>query len=88
MLADLIAEHEVVRVGEVLAPAERVERHDSLVGQRHAAATVRLRGILDALHVVALDVQDAVREVDVPPTEREQFAHAEPGERGRQEQRA
>ena len=36
---------------------------------------------------VALDVQDAVREVDVPPPEREQLALPQPGERRDDEHR-
>jgi hypothetical protein len=38
--ADLVAEGEISGVGEVLAPAESVERDDGLVGERDAADVV------------------------------------------------
>ena len=74
--SDDVAEHEVVQAGEVLSPAELVERDHGLVGQRNAADAVRLRGVLlePAGRHVAPDVHDPVGEADVPPPEREQLA--------------
>ena len=69
---------QVVIAGEVLAPAEGDERDDRLVGQRDAAHAVRLRRVLlrSAGREIPTDVKDSVREVDVPPADREQLALA------------
>jgi hypothetical protein len=85
--ADLIAEGEIVRSSEVRSSAQRLERDERLIGDRHAPAAMALRGVLLAFDVVALHVEDPVRKVDVPPTQSHQLAHSEPGERRNEEQR-
>ena len=72
--AELAREHEVVRAGEQLAPAESVERLHRLVDQRHRADVPGLRRSLLAERVAATHVHEALGEVDVSPAQREQFA--------------
>ena len=86
--ATLVREHEVVGAREAVALEEPGERLSDLRDHRDGAALAALRRA-DALNRVdALHDADCVGiEVDITDAQREHLAHAEAGERGRQDDR-
>jgi PAS domain-containing protein len=71
-----VAEHKVIRCRVPLAPAHALERGGSLLGQRHATRSPRLRGSLDAGAHRASDRQCGPSEIHVLPVQRQQLAEA------------
>jgi len=66
---DLVDEHQLVVIGEVVAPAQAGQRERDLRHQRHGSNPVALREVLAAfVGEPALDVQERASEVDRAPT--------------------
>ena len=82
MPAEPGCEHVVLRAGVVLAQPEPGERLRRRVGERHEACLPALCRALDAGAERTVHDEDSVREVDVSPAEREQFAEPQPGVAG------
>lgn len=80
--ADRIDEHEIVAIGEVIALAELGKHRHRLLREWHGTPLSRLPRREPAGRPAALDEELRGREVDVPPSQREQLSHAESAEGG------
>jgi hypothetical protein len=81
-VADLVDEHELVVIGEVLAPAQTREGKCDLGHQRHGAHPVALGEVLAAfVGEPAFDVEQRAGEVDRAPAQTAQLAGSQAGER-------
>jgi hypothetical protein len=78
---NVVHEHVVIVAGEVRATRQAIQRTRRLIDQRHRPDLVGLRAVLAAEHDRPPDVHDPLREVDVAPAERQQFAQPQAGER-------
>ena len=76
----VLDEDEVLRPRADAALAQTVERLRRLVDQRHGAHPSRFRRSDLSVRVALLDVDDAVREVDVHPPQRSELAEPQSGE--------
>jgi hypothetical protein len=86
--AGFAGEHQVIIAGPVLAIGEPRQRRRDVLRQRHRTNLARLRGRKRAAGPGRAHTYREAGEVDIAPTQREQLAETQAGERGGQEQSA